>query len=181
MMGMSAVRMGYMGPNQIRALNDGTDILTTPGGPWPRFSQNEDAEYNPSGAPINGVAASTFFDNLVLDAVSIGSALLDAGDPAAVNNLVSGESIITEPSTSSNAQDGGPRVAVNFSGLLLNAPHIHSRYGGSFKGVIIGDVAMLARNPSSSLTLEQFNYDAVFDTTPWFLPALKTTVLQVQP
>ena len=77
-----------------------------------------------------------------------------------------------------NAGVGGPRVAINYTGLLLNAPHVHSRYGGTFQGVIIGDVVMLARNPSQ-LQLEQFSYDPVFDKVQTVLPALTTQILKL--
>lgn len=176
-MGMSAVRMGAdPSGNSIRT---NSDNLTTAGGPWPRFALSEDIEYNPSGDAINGVDPTTFFNNLVLDADAIGSELLDAGDPSYVANPGAGETVVTEPNTSANAQVGGPRISINYSGLLLNAPHIHSRYAGQFQGVIIGDVAMLARNPSST-TLEAFSYDSTFDSVPAIFPALTTQVLSIQ-
>jgi hypothetical protein len=95
--------------------------------------------------------------------------------------LVPGETIVTEPNNPGNAEDGGPRVAINYSGLLFNAPHIHSRYGGTLQGVMIGDVAMLARNPSQNVQLEQFAYDPTFDNVQIVLPALTTDVLNIQP
>ncbi len=174
MMGLSAERMS--GATSGGRTNNSN--LTTAGGPWPRFALSEDGEFNPGGQPINGIASGTFFDTLVSDARLLGMELLDAGDPAAVSNLVTGETTVTEPASSANAGVGGPRVAINYTGLLLNAPHVHSRYGGTFQGVIIGDVVMLARNPSQ-LQLEQFSYDPVFDKVQTVLPALTTQILKL--
>jgi len=182
MMGLSAQRMG-VATSGTEPRKQSEASLTTAGGPWGRLTREEDVEYNPSGMPINGVPSKTFFDNIVLDAKSLGAELLDAGDPSYVNNpLAPDETVVTEPGIASeNANVGGPRISIDYSGLLLNAPHIHSRYGGNFKGVIICDVAMLARNPSAT-KLEQFIYDPVFDNVPEenFLPALTTQIFSVQ-
>lgn len=190
-MGMSAYRMSGSSSNSPLRANgnnsqlSGNDLV---GGPWARFSTDLDVQYNPSGNNVNGVDSTTFFDNLVTDANAIGSALLlDAADPAYVK-LFPASQTATEPSNSANGQTsknmnccGGTRVSINYTGLLLNAPHIHSRYAGTFQGVIIADVAMLARNPSST-QLEQFIYDPVFDSIPAtsILPALTTQVLSIQ-
>lgn len=180
-MGFSAIRLGAPdtgvklgSASSVRISGGGDNNLKTPGGPWARFSADLDSQYNPGTEPINGVAPQIFFDNIVADALLIGSALLDAGDPAATKNLVTGETLI---------QDGGitagPLVAIDYTKLLLNAPHIHSRYAGNFSGVIIGDVAMLARNPTAASQVEAFSYDPVFDSVPQILPALKTNILSV--
>ena len=186
MMGLSSAQMGAVPGLTFSSLTPTTTIRTnqsvlkTPGGPWPRFAAGEELEYNPGGATINGVASSTYFDNLVIDSLAVGAELLDAGDPAAVNNLLTGETTVTEVATSANAGNGGVRVAINYAGLILNAPHVHSRYGGSLKGAIIADVAMLARNPSSSTLIEQFQYDTVIDGITVVLPALTTDILVVK-
>jgi hypothetical protein len=181
MMGLSAQRMGAATSGTEVRRKDVSD-LTTAGGPWARLMTSLDDQYNPSGMPINGVASKTFFDNIVINAKSIGAELLDAGDTSYVNNpMAPDETVVTEPNTSENFNVGGKRISIDYSGLLLNAPHIHSRYAGNFKGVIICDVAMLARNPSTS-KIEQFVYDPVFDDIPAdnFLPALKTEIFSVQ-
>jgi hypothetical protein len=141
-----------------------------------------DSQYNPGGQAINGVAPTQFFDNIVLDAISIGSGLMDAGDPAFVSNAgnVPGETLISEPSDSGNSNVGGTRVAINYNGLLLNAPHVHSRYYGNLTGVIIADVAFLARNPSANIFDEVFNYDPTFNSVQYVFPALTTTILSLQ-
>jgi hypothetical protein len=179
MMGFSAVRMGYStSPSSPSTNRTNNSVLTTAGGPWPRFLPSNDSEYNPSLAPINGVQPTEFFDSLVSDAVLIGSQLLDAGDPAA---LATAAQTVSEPSNAANGNDGGSRVSINYSGLLLNAPHVHSRYAGAFQGAIIADVAMMARNPTTTDTIGQFEYDPIFDTLPTILPALTTNILVVVP
>jgi len=49
---------------------------------------------------------------------------------------------------------------VNLSRLLLNAPVIHSRYTGDFKGVVIGDFALW------SLGQFKYEYDPIFEKIP---------------
>jgi hypothetical protein len=184
-MGFSANRMGALqgatatsGFGKLR--QNGSTAVSTPGGPWPRFPTDEDVEYNPSGANINGLPSSNFFDSIVADALSIGPVLLDAGDPSYVSTLQSAN-IVTEPNTSDNAQDGGPRAKFNYNAVLLNAPHVHSRYFGNLTGVIIADVAFLARNPTAGVFDEMFVYDTTFNQVPVIFPALTTSILSVTP
>ncbi len=181
LVGFSAIRLGALPQATFNSVTVRTadSTLTTAGGPWPRFSPQWDSSYNPSDAPINGLATTDYFDAIVRDSIGIGSEIQDAGDPAAVQNLVTGESIVKEAPSSDNNNVGGPRIAIDYTALLLNAPHVHSRYAGTFKGVIISDVAMLARNTSSQ-TIEQFVYDPVFDQVPVILPALTTTIISVK-
>jgi hypothetical protein len=51
-----------------------------------------------------------------------------------------------------------PRPVVNFEHVILNAPHVHSRYHGSIKGTIIAEIALGEVNNFS------FEYDPLFDS-----------------
>jgi hypothetical protein len=67
-------------------------------------------------------------------------------------------------------------VALGFSRLLLNAPQVHSRYRGKFKGVVIAEIALFGRGASAS----EFEFDPVFKKVP-VLPMLKPSdYLQVE-
>jgi hypothetical protein len=63
---------------------------------------------------------------------------------------------------------------ISFSRLLLNAPQVHSRYKGAFKGLVIAEVALFRLSKSN------FEFDPVFKEVP-VLPRLKDSdYLQVQ-
>ncbi len=64
---------------------------------------------------------------------------------------------------------------VAFERLLINAPYVHSRYQGDYKGVVIAELAMFALGDL------QFLYDRVFDTENLpILPLLEgSTILKV--
>lgn len=89
-----------------------------------------------------------------------------------------GADVLADAAKIGNLQDasclpGGREVS--FEHLLLNAPHIHSRYSGAFKGTIIAEVAIF------SLSKFKFEYDDVFSMTDT-LPLLKDgEVLSVSP
>jgi hypothetical protein len=176
LMGFSTKQMGAAPANsgKIRIVNAGDNIITNPGGNFARFAQVYDLEFDPSYGLVNGVAPATFFNQIVSDGLKIGAELLDAGDKAAIDNPPPGATVTNA------AEDEGGRLSINYEGLLLNAPHIHSRYAGSFQGVVIGEVAMLARNPSTTTTIEQYSYDPIFNSAPAILPALSTDVLVVK-
>lgn len=55
---------------------------------------------------------------------------------------------------------------MGFSGILLNAPIVHSRYSGKFKGVVIAEFALFFQGKSS------YEFDPVFRNVP-VLPLLK--------
>ena len=55
---------------------------------------------------------------------------------------------------------------LGFSRLLLNAPQIHSRYKGKFRGLVIGEVVLFRLGKSD------FEFDPVFKRVP-VLPVLK--------
>ncbi len=63
---------------------------------------------------------------------------------------------------------------ISFSRLLLNAPQVHCRYKGPFRGLVIAEVALFRLSKST------FEFDPVFKRVP-ILPVLKDSDdLQVQ-
>jgi hypothetical protein len=63
---------------------------------------------------------------------------------------------------------------IGFTRLLLNAPQIHSRYKGAFKGLVIAEFALFR------LSKGNFEFDPVFKAVP-VLPRLKDSdYLQIQ-
>ncbi len=67
---------------------------------------------------------------------------------------------------------GNKRKFKNYKGLVLNAPEIHSRYMGTFKGVIIAEQALFAVGNLD------FYYDEAFDDVP-ILPLLNKAILDI--
>ncbi len=132
-----------------------------------RFAGRLDSQYNPSGDPINGVPSTQFFTDLLSEARSLGSELRDAVEAVTVNEIPTGATVVSG------------RLAINYSGLMLNAPHVHSRYFGDFEGAIIADVAFLARNPAGQ-SLERFVYDTAFDSATAVLPAINRDLLKIR-
>jgi hypothetical protein len=57
---------------------------------------------------------------------------------------------------------------ISFSRLLLNAPQIHSRYKGPFKGLVIAEIVLFRLGKST------FEFDPVFKEAP-ILPRLKNS------
>lgn len=98
---------------------------------------------------------------------SAGTAVLDAVKTAA-NAL--GSDLLD-----ATCRGGSDPRAVSFERLLLNAPTIHSRYIGDFKGVVVGEVVLFSVGKFS------FTFDSVFQRVP-LLPAVNFTekVLNVQ-
>lgn len=76
----------------------------------------------------------------------------------------------TDPAKPETTYGGfmAPRRLVGFDRLLINAPVIHSRYSGDFKGVVIGDFALW------SLGQFKYEYDPVFDRVP-VLPMIESS------
>jgi hypothetical protein len=161
LIGFSADSMGS------QAAGGRADTYSPISGTLARFATRLDVQYNPSGSAINGIASATFFDELGAEATRLGDYLKDAIESAVANEVPTGASIV------------GGRLAVNYSGILLNAPHVHSRYYGDIEGAVITDVAFLARNPAGQ-NLERFVYDSVFDTAPAVLPALGRDMLRIR-
>lgn len=172
LMGFSAQRLGASpsGSGRVNATVEPAPG-TVPGGPWARFGKAYDAAWDSANAPINGVARTQFFDDVVAEARKIGDELKDAADSSQFGSLPPGVTL-TDPTA-----DAGGRMIVDYQGLLLNAPHVHGRYAGQFRGVIIAEAAMLARNPAPTTSLEEFLYDPVFDTLTEVLPALNHVTL----
>ncbi len=71
-------------------------------------------------------------------------------------------------------QDPGGRE-IPMSRLLLNAPHVHSRYQGAFTGAIVAEIAIF------SLGQFAFSFDPIFqDEAVPILPAHKIEILEVK-
>lgn len=68
----------------------------------------------------------------------------------------------TDPAKGETSYGGflDARRKVSFERLLVNAPVIHSRYSGDFKGVVISDFALW------SLGQFKYEYDPIFDRVP---------------
>ena len=75
--------------------------------------------------------------------------------------------------TLKDAEDSNPRTSIDFSGLLLNAPIVHSRYLGTAKGTVIAEAALFA------LGYFNFSFDPVF-TKVNVLPLIKNPLLVAQ-
>ncbi|OFZ10704.1 MAG: hypothetical protein A2Z20_12710 [Bdellovibrionales bacterium RBG_16_40_8] len=69
--------------------------------------------------------------------------------------------------------EDSPRLSIDYTGLLLNAPIIHSRYFGLFKGTVIAEAALF------SLGQFHFEFDQVFTRVNAF-PLLKKPILVVK-
>ena len=142
-----------------------------------RFATRMNFQYNPSGGAINGVPGNDFFTGITEEARIVervaGLRLIDAGD----------SNFVQRGATFAGAQvvdsSVGFHLSANFEGILLNAPHVHSRYFGNFKGVIIAEVAFLARNVGN-VSDEKFFYDSVFDDAPLMLPLLPRVPLVIE-
>ncbi len=74
-----------------------------------------------------------------------------------------------------DAQDdyGGIRASIDYHGLLLNAPIVHSRYLGTIRGTIVAEAALFA------LGQFHFEFDPVLSRIS-VLPLLKKPILEAQ-
>ncbi len=72
----------------------------------------------------------------------------------------------------SSADGAAARKVVDYHGLVLNAPKVHGRYLGTFKGLVIGEDVIFA------ITKFKFEYDPTFDKLT-VLPLLKGRILRV--
>jgi hypothetical protein len=80
-----------------------------------------------------------------------------------------GEAVYAEGKQIPDLEDAGCREDnLSFSRLLLNAPQVHSRYKGDFKGLIIAELVLFRLGKSN------FEFDPVFKSVP-VLPRLKDT------
>jgi hypothetical protein len=78
-----------------------------------------------------------------------------------------GETVYAEGKQIPDLEDAGCREDnLSFSRLLLNAPQVHSRYKGDFKGLIIAELVLFRLGKSN------FEFDPVFKSVP-VLPRLK--------
>lgn len=78
----------------------------------------------------------------------------------------------------SDLVDAGPissaSAAIPMSRILLNAPEVHSRYVGEFRGAVVAEIAVFRLNNFA------FSFDPVLqDKRVPVLPALKVDILKV--
>ncbi len=102
---------------------------------------------------VSGYAVSTFFTR---NALSKSIAPKEAG-----------QSIYNQAKSIASLEDASCHDdSIGFSGMLLNAPIVHSRYKGKFKGLVIAEVALFPPGYAD------FEFDRVFKRVP-VLPLLK--------
>lgn len=167
-----AILLGFsgdsMGADSVNgATGSRTEITSAVGGRLARFAKRLDTQYNPSGSTINGIASETFFNELTAEAFRLGDYLEDAEDAVLNNHIPTGASSVNG------------RLSIQYSHLLLNAPHVHSRYYGDIEGAVIAEIAFLARNPAGQ-SYERFVYDTVFDSAPAVFPAFSRDLLKIK-
>jgi hypothetical protein len=110
---------------------------------------------------VSGYAVSTFMTRA------------SAGKSISPQEL--GKSVYAQGKLIAALEDAGcHNDSIGFTRLLLNAPRIHSRYKGAFKGLAIAEIALFRLGKSN------FEFDPVFKTVP-VLPRLKDSdYLQIQ-
>jgi hypothetical protein len=96
-------------------------------------------------------------------------------DSRSISPQTFGQSIYSQGKQIPSLQDAGcSDDTIGFSRLLLDAPQVHSRYKGKFKGVVIAEIALFRFGKST------FEFDPVFKRVP-VLPLLKDSdYLQIQ-
>jgi hypothetical protein len=103
----------------------------------------------------SGHAVSTFFTR--------------EAERKAISPRALGQSIYAAGKSIAALEDAGCHDdTIPFSRLLLNAPLVHSRYKGEFKGLVIAEFALFRLGQSA------FEFDPVFKPVP-VLPVLKDT------
>jgi hypothetical protein len=104
---------------------------------------------------VSGYAVSSYFTR---DAVS-----------RSIPPKTFGQSVYDQGKLISELEDAGCRDdTLGFSRLLLNAPQVHSRYKGKFKGLVIAEVVLFRLGKST------FEFDPVFKEVS-VLPILKNS------
>ena len=96
-------------------------------------------------------------------------------DSRSISPQAFGQSIYARGKRITALEDAGcADDTIGFSHLLLNAPQVHSRYKGKFRGIVIAEVALFR------LGKGVFEFDPVFKRVP-VLPLLKDSdYLQIQ-
>ena len=95
-------------------------------------------------------------------------------DSATLRTQIKADAALVRSSTTlKDAAEYNPRKSIDFSGILLNAPLIHSRYLGNVKGTVIAEIAIFA------IKQFHFEFDPVF-TEVSVLPKLGQDVLLIQ-
>lgn len=113
------------------------------------------------GLQLSSVDYASLAKMVMNDAHIMSSHLLDAQDNYAVYG------------TQGTDTKGNPRSSIDYTGLLLNAPLVESRYVGSVSGTIIAEAALFALGEFN------FSFDAVF-TKVNVLPRLPNPILMAQ-
>ncbi|MGZ3690440.1 MAG: hypothetical protein ACXVAX_02985 [Pseudobdellovibrio sp.] len=121
-----------------------------------------------SSAIIMGLNENTIINRLIKDNRGLSIVARDFG-ALAQQVVAEGQNI----GDLKDAEDTNPRTSIDFSGVLLNAPIVHSRYLGNVKGTIIAEAALFA------LGNFQFTFDPVF-TQVNVLPLIANPVLSVK-
>jgi hypothetical protein len=106
---------------------------------------------------------------------AISSFITRDADSRSISPQTFGQSIYAQGKQIAALQDAGcSDDSIGFSRLLLNAPQVHSRYKGKFRGLVIAEVALFRLGKGS------FEFDPVFKQVP-VLPLLKDSdYLQIQ-
>lgn len=118
-----------------------------------------------SSAIIMGLNKNSVVDRLIDERRGL---TIVARDYLALANQV-----VAEATTIGDLKDAGatsPRTAIDFNGVLLNAPIVHSRYLGNVKGTVIAEAALFAVGNF------KFAFDPVF-TKVNVLPLLTNPIL----
>ena len=114
------------------------------------------------------------YDNLKARLEHGFSQSLQSLDPVALRaQILADANLVRSSTTLKDAAESNPRKSINFEGLLLNAPLVHSRYLGNVKGTIIAEIAIFA------IGAFHFEFDKVF-TEVTVLPKLSQDVLLIQ-
>jgi hypothetical protein len=95
----------------------------------------------------------------------LGGWLVDATDPVLTGAPPAG-------TYNSSCDNGTKRIAIDYTGLLLNAPMIESGYLGLFKGVMVGEIA------TAPIHHFQFTFDSLFENKT-VLPRLVKPILEI--
>ncbi|MGE0614246.1 MAG: hypothetical protein AB7P04_01285 [Bacteriovoracia bacterium] len=103
--------------------------------------------------------------SVLAEAQRLGADLVDAATPGQSYSYVT----YVDPAGTTRT-----RVNIGYEHVLLNAPQVHSRYYGPFKGVVVAEVSLFAVGEL------QFEYDPIFLETPAF-PLIQHGILEVVP
>lgn len=126
----------------------------------------QNLQISSASAIVMGIDVVNLRRRLVSDARG-----LQIGGPKIYSELAS--QVMSEAikiGTLRDAASSSPRASIDYTGILLNAPIIHSRYLGRVKGTIVAEAALFA------LGAFHFEFDPVFTQVSVF-PLLKSSIL----